>query len=457
MTYKQAEQYIYSLISRKVTDGKTIPARMTLLLEKLDNPQNDVRIIHVAGTSGKGSTVTLLASILTESGYNTGSYTSPHVVDLRERIQINQALITKSVFLKLVERVAEAIKTLNKEEIFPTYFEVLFAISLLYFRDQNVDAAVIETGIGGTNDATSVITPILSVITSVGLDHTDKLGNTLSKIAGHKAGIIKLEVPVVSGVIEEEAKVVINQKAKDERAPILNIGDEFGYEVVTEALNSKHQILKEEDKKTDLLRRSSNSVVPLIGFEFWTVLPRPDRSRFEVGMRGSFQAHNGALAIQSALLLSKMGFGDISDSSIQTGLQTARIPGRMEFINTTPFTILDVAHSVPKIKALVTSYCDLEIEKATVIFACGNKTNYKEMLCELSTISNNIIITEFETKNGPQIARHVNTYSVDGEAWAHAISFEKDPQKAIAKAKVYGAPILVTGSVFFISAIVKPM
>ena len=186
------------------------------LMEHLDNPHLRFRSVHVAGTNGKGSTSHMLAAVLQSAGYKTGLYTSPHLVDYRERIRVNGEMIARERVVELVEENKAFI-----EDVKPSFFEITMALAFQYFAEEKVDIAVVEVGLGGRLDSTNIITPEVSVITNIGLDHTEFLGDTLAKIAGEKAGIIKEEVPVVIGEYNEETQLVFEQAAHLRRAPLI--------------------------------------------------------------------------------------------------------------------------------------------------------------------------------------------------------------------------------------------
>src|SRR3989304_5524373 len=220
MNYKQTLDYLFSQLPIYQRIGKAAYKpdlhNTIALCNLLGNPQNGFKSIHIAGTNGKGSTAHILASILQTSGLKTGLYTSPHLKDFRERIRINGNMITKDKVCGFVENYKTGFTRIK-----PSFFEMTAALAFDYFAEQEVDIAVIETGLGGRLDSTNIITPVLSVITNIGIDHTDFLGDTLEKIAGEKAGIIKQNVPVVIGETQEEIKHVFLTAAKQKNAEIV--------------------------------------------------------------------------------------------------------------------------------------------------------------------------------------------------------------------------------------------
>lgn len=219
MTYQETLDFLFTKLPYFTRDGKAAlkpDLTNTLrLCEALGNPQHKFKSIHIAGTNGKGSTSNMLAAILQQQGYKTGLYTSPHLKDFRERIRINGAMVEEQFIIDFTEKIKPHIDIIQ-----PSFFEITVAMCFEYFANEGVDYAVIETGLGGRLDSTNIITPILSVITNIGYDHADLLGDTLEKIAGEKAGIIKQNIPVVIGESSEATDAVFTAKASDMRADI---------------------------------------------------------------------------------------------------------------------------------------------------------------------------------------------------------------------------------------------
>ena len=219
MTYEETLDYLFAKLPMYQRIGKSAFKKdltnILLLCDALGNPQNSFKTIHVAGTNGKGSTSHILSAIYQNNGYNVGLYTSPHLVDFRERIKLNGKKCSKEFVISFTESIAHLI-----EEIQPSFFEITVAMAFSYYAQQKVDLAIIETGLGGRLDSTNIITPLASIITSIGLDHKDMLGDTLELIAGEKAGIIKENTPVVTGNIAPSPLAVIHQKATEMNAPV---------------------------------------------------------------------------------------------------------------------------------------------------------------------------------------------------------------------------------------------
>jgi len=229
--YQEALDFLYSFIDYSLKRNFRNAAekfnldRMRTFMHHLGDPQDDYRIIHVAGTKGKGSVSAYCASILTEEGYLTGLYTSPHMIEFTERIRINGEMIPKTDLVEIVEQ----IKPVTEKVPEITTFELTTALAFLYFSQKNVDYAILEVGLGGRLDATNIVSPIVSVITSISYDHTKILGNTLSEIAGEKGGIIKPNIPVVVAPQKEEARRKLEAIARERNAPMIQVGRDYLY------------------------------------------------------------------------------------------------------------------------------------------------------------------------------------------------------------------------------------
>ena len=235
MNYEQTIHYLYNKLPLFSSIGiKAYKADLNntiALCNYLGNPERKIKTIHIAGTNGKGSTSHMLAAVLQQCGYKTGLYTSPHLKDFRERIKLNGEMIPKDFIVDFVQKT-----NAFSEQINPSFFELTFVMALEYFANQKVDIAVIETGLGGRLDSTNVITPEVSIITNIGFDHMDILGDSLSKIAGEKAGIIKPEIPVVIGETTPETKTIFTDKAKEKNAPVFYAEEEYNV-IATRQLN----------------------------------------------------------------------------------------------------------------------------------------------------------------------------------------------------------------------------
>ena len=329
MTYQQTINYLYSQLPMYSRIGaaayKEDLHNTIALCNAIGNPHLKFKSIHIAGTNGKGSTSHMLAAILQQAGYKTGLYTSPHLKDFRERIKINGEMINKDFVVDFVE----GIRTVS-EKIEPSFFELTVAMAFDYFDKEKVDIAVIETGLGGRLDSTNVITPLLSIITNIGYDHMDLLGNTLEKIASEKAGIIKPGVPVVIGEYLPETKNIFIEKAAQCNAPIYFAQDEYD----VSNINYNMQLLS-----CNVTSREHNII-----------------ETFELDLNGLYQTKNIRTVVCAKSILMQLGFS-IKNEDEKQALKNVKeltgLFGRWDVISTNPTIILDVAHNEDGIKQLL--------------------------------------------------------------------------------------------------------
>ena len=316
MDYDDALAYLDSRLRLGVKLGNE---RFLALLHRLGDPQERLRVVHIAGTKGKGSTTAMAASVLQAASYKVGMYLSPYVYDVRERIQIDGVMISRTDFARWVSEIAPHVAVLEGTELGPTTeFELKTAVGLCFFAEQAVDYAVLEVGLGGRLDATNVVPkPLVTTITNIGLDHTELLGDTLAAIAGEKAGIVKPRVPCVTGVpVGGEAWEVIARVCAENDAPLLAVTP--------------------PEKDTAGLTLTT---------------PRRTLPGLNLRLRGAFQALNAAAALTTLDAITDADGPEISDEAARRGLETAWVPGRLEQVLERPTIVLDVAHN--EISALV--------------------------------------------------------------------------------------------------------
>jgi dihydrofolate synthase/folylpolyglutamate synthase len=333
-------------------------ATIKKILKGLDDPQQGYGCIHVAGTNGKGSVASSLASILYQSGYKTGLYTSPHLVRFNERIQINNRPISN----KNVVAAYNAVRQVHHGRREPTFFEFATAMALYEFGRQQVDWAVIETGMGGRLDATNVIVPELSIITNISLEHRDYLGDTLSKIAAEKAGIIKRRKPVVTAIKQKDARRVVEQIAAQKNAALYRLGRDFR------------------------VRRQQPGTFSYYGLEnTWHDL--------QTALRGSHQADNAALVLAACELLSRRK-ARLELADIKKGLRTNRWPGRLETVSENPLIMLDGAHNQAAARNLARFLSsNLAGSKITLVIGILDDKPYKVMLNSLLPLASRVVLT----------------------------------------------------------------
>ncbi len=310
--------------------------RMHELAERLGNPQRRMRIVHVAGTKGKGSTAATVAAILTAAGYRTGLYSSPHLDRLEERISIDGRDCPPQALAALIERIRPAVAEMDRlagpGTHGPTYFEILTASALLHFVDQAVELAVLEVGLGGRLDSTNICQPAVAVITSISYDHTRQLGNTLTAIAAEKAGIIKPGAAVVSGVVDDEPQSVIAQAADQHGCRLSQLGREFEFDY----------------HPAERLDRSDARAT--FDFRYFGPHTAHDYVELELALLGEHQAANAAVALATIAELRPLGYS-LGESAIRRGLAAVRWPARVEVIGRRPTIVLDAAHNVASVEA----------------------------------------------------------------------------------------------------------
>ena len=329
MTYLETVDYLYEhlpMFSRIGAAAYKADLHNTIVLcEALDNPQNKFKTIHVAGTNGKGSTSHMLAAILQKAGYRTGLYTSPHLKDFRERMKINGEMVSEDFVVEFTERTMKLAAAIQ-----PSFFELTVAMAFEYFAKEKVDVAVIETGLGGRLDSTNVITPILSVITNIGYDHMNILGNSLEEIAAEKAGIIKPNVPVVIGETLPETKNIFINKAAKENAPIYFASE--AYEV--------SNIVAGPGALSCDVRSTTHDCT----------------ESFVLELNGLYQTKNLCTVLCAEGILMEQGFVIKNDDEKFAYANTKKLTGfygRWDVIGVSPDIILDVAHNEGGIRQLV--------------------------------------------------------------------------------------------------------
>ncbi|MVN21120.1 bifunctional folylpolyglutamate synthase/dihydrofolate synthase [Mucilaginibacter arboris] len=329
MTYQQTLEYLYQQLPMFTRVGasafKKDLTNTLLLCEKLGNPQHQFKSIHVGGTNGKGSTSHMLAAVLQMAGYKTGLYTSPHLKDFRERIRINGEMIPEQEVIDFTESQQENIAAIE-----PSFFEMTVAMAFDYFARKKVDVAVIEVGLGGRLDSTNVITPLLSIITNIGWDHMNLLGNTLPEIAAEKAGIIKPNVPVVIGEYQQEVAEVFTEKAKQENAPLRFASEEWVTQK-TESKTSTDPFIEVQAQTT--VADSTFNLQPLT---------------FNLDLTGSYQLKNLKTVLSAIDGLRRQEF-IITDDAVFTALKKVKeltgLMGRWQTLSHQPLIICDTGHN----------------------------------------------------------------------------------------------------------------
>ncbi|MGC8580896.1 MAG: Mur ligase family protein [Thermoplasmata archaeon] len=421
MKYDEFLKWLYTSSHRKIKVGLE---RITHLLDLLGNPQKGFKTIHITGSKGKGSVASIIYTILYTNGYRTGLYTSPHLERYTERFVINGKEIDKKVLCNIGEEIIDIIESNDWDKYggTPTFFEITTAIAFKYFFLEKVDIGVIEVGIGGRLDSTNVIIPLSSIITNIDLEHTEILGDTLSKIAFEKGGIIKNGVPVFVGEIKKEPLNVLENIANEKNAPLYRLGRE----------------IKIADVKTSLE-----------GTFFNLKTPFTEQSNLFVPLLGDFQANNAGIAVSAVRYLSKRGFFDISENNIMASLQKVKWAGRFEIIRKEPYIIIDGAHTIESSKVLANNINHLfNNSEFTIIFGIMKDKKVDEIISNISKIPSRLIITKIDyhrsmdTENVKKIA--IKYYDPSKLILAESV------EKSIETALKYGDPILITGSIYLI-------
>ncbi|WP_298869439.1 folylpolyglutamate synthase/dihydrofolate synthase family protein [uncultured Gimesia sp.] len=359
--------------------------RMRELLKLLGNPQASVDTIHIAGTKGKGSTSAMIAEMLTAAGYRTGLFTSPHVTNYRERILIDGCQIEPEQLVALVTEIAQAVEQMDHGpgKMNPTFFELTTALAWMHFRQQQIDYAVMEVGLGGRLDSTNICEPLATVITNISYDHTALLGNTIEQITGEKAGIIKSGVPVISAVTQPEAIAVLEAISDEKQAPLYLMDREFFWEPVTE--NGKNDpLLKDSSEQIDIPLQKIQVKTP------WSLI-----DDMPVNLLGTHQAINAALALTLVDYIRHQEVG-IENDQMRTGMRRLKWPARIEVVQKNPMVIIDTAHNGASINALVNTLQEsFSQPNRMLIFAATRDKDVREMLEILLPHFSKVILTQY--------------------------------------------------------------
>lgn len=426
-TYEETLSWIHS---RKKFGSRPGLTRVNALLSKLGNPQNKVKSVHISGTNGKGSTVTFLRCLLEKQALQVGTFTSPYVEIFNERISINGIPISNDDLISWSNKIRPLVDEMDCQEATNgiTEFEILTALMFDYFAEKKVDIMIIEVGIGGLLDSTNVITPIISGIVTVGLDHMDILGNSLAKIAYQKAGIIKEKVPVVIGDVDDEAREVIIKEASKKNSPVY---------IQQQAFESQHmQTLRTWGERFSF----KNEVWP--------------KETYQIPMLGQHQVDNASVALQLFCIISQLLQLHSSKKERQEALNQAFWPGRMEKISEEPLIVLDGAHNEPAIKCLVNNLKkEFKGQKINTIFAGLKTKNLNNMLSELATVPDiHVVLSTFDYPNAANQSNYetlpLEKQFVYYQDWRQALHdfLQQESGEEI---------ILITGSLYFISEVKK--
>ncbi|UTL71541.1 bifunctional folylpolyglutamate synthase/dihydrofolate synthase [Bacillus halotolerans] len=425
--YEEARSWIHSRLKFGVKPGLD---RMKQLMARLDHPEKNIRALHVAGTNGKGSTVAFIRSMLQEAGYTVGTFTSPYIITFNERISVNGTPITDEEWVTLVNQVKPIVEELDQTEHGqPTEFEIMTACAFLYFAAYHqVDFVIFETGLGGRYDSTNVVEPLLTVITSIGHDHMNILGNTIEEIAGEKAGIIKEGIPIVTAVTQPEALQVIRHEAERKSAPFQSLHD---------------------------TSRIYNEKALPAGEQFSLKTGETCYEDIRTSLIGTHQRQNAALSILAAEWLNRENIAELSDAALRSGLIKAAWPGRLELVQEHPPVYLDGAHNEEGIDKLTeTMKQRFPDSDFCVVFSALKDKPYHDMIKKLETIAHSIHFASFDFPRASLAKDLYDASEISSKSW------NEDPEhviKLIESKKGSNDIVLITGSLYFISDIRKRM
>ncbi|MCX6120480.1 MAG: bifunctional folylpolyglutamate synthase/dihydrofolate synthase [Ignavibacteriales bacterium] len=389
------------------------------LLTSLDHPEKQFSSIHVAGTNGKGSTASMIASIFTAAGYKTGLYTSPHIVRFNERIRVNG----KAISSRAAARLATAIRSQVEKKHY-TFFEAVTAMAFKYFAESHVDIAVVETGLGGRLDATNTLLPLVSVITTIGLEHTQILGTSLEKIAFEKGGIVKKGVPCITGVKSQKAVQVLSDIC----------------------IKKKSQFIRVRPNRV-LIHQSS-----LDGLLVDCDVAGKNFKNVRISLAGMHQAMNALLALHAVTVAVQRSNFTVDEKAIREGLADIKrfsgIQARLSVVQRNPLVLADVAHNPEAVRVLCASLKRLHLGKIHIVFGLMQDKNYLTIISELRQIAKSVFIVEAQTERSrstAEIAREIRRVGLSVKEF-HTVA----DGVASALSQRDGAPILITGSHFVI-------
>lgn len=432
--YNQALDYLYSFVDYSLKHSSELAKadfnldRMFALTESLGEPQKKYPIIHVAGTKGKGSVSALCASALRAAGYTAGLYTSPHLLDYTERIQINGEPISHAELVELVERIKPHVAKIPKL----TTFEITTALGFMAFANRSVDAAVIEVGLGGRLDATNVVSPNVSVITSISYDHMAVLGNTLALIAGEKAGIIKDGVPVVSSPQQDEALEVLLRVAKSKNSDITLIGKDVTFEFIESSLQG--QTLTVDDRRQTALSGPSSAV------------------KLHIPLLGSHQIENAAAAY-AALKASGI---PITDEDIQKGFSQVQWRARFEIARLDPPVIFDSAHNQDSFEKLFeTLETYFPGKMVYLIFGASEDKNIPGMFAAMKPKIKKLIVTRADHPRALSVEHIQGLAGQAGVESEAAVPVGEALRRALDLSAKDGSIVLSAGSMFVTAEVMR--
>jgi len=430
LNYTQAEEYLNSFVNYEQIPGVSYAQpgyslhHVEELLSRMGKPQLAARAVHIAGTKGKGSVAAMTARVISTSGYKTGLYTSPHFHTLRERISVDGGLISEAGFAAAMSQTKPFIESMRGNPAFRqfTYFEVLTVLGFAYFSNEKVDFQVLEVGLGGRLDATNVASPDVCIITSISLDHTQILGDTLEQIAREKAGIIKPGCWVVVAPQKEEASAVIMEVCREMDARMVQVGRDITYRKSGGDL--KHQSLVIEGREKSY--------------------------RVDIPLLGDYQLENAAAAVAALEILASEGF-DISADDMAEGLAEVKWPGRFQILQREPTVLIDGAHNVASMRRLVSNIREYFGDRhVIVVFGTSSDKDVPGLVSELASIGPQVIATRSSQPRAASPSTLASEFSNRGIEAETSDSIPQALELASSKAGLNDL-ICVTGSLFVVA------
>lgn len=427
--YNEAVQWIEGIMP---VGDKPGLLRIQRLLEYVGHPEKGLKCIHVAGSNGKGSTCAFISSVLIQSNYNVGMFTSPHIEKFTNRITLNNIDIAEADVLRLINTIKPFVDEIATTEIgHPSMFDIATCMAFMYYAEQNVDFVVLEAGLGGRIDSTNVVTPLISVITTISFDHMNILGDTIEKIAFEKAGIIKTGVPVICSAADERAIQVIREKCNETGSELFLIDHQYSSKMINTTMNKQK-------------------------FDFSSELQKYDN--IVISMNGSHQVKNASTAIMCIEVLKSRELIDVHEESLRQGLRDTFWPGRLELIQQQPRILLDGAHNPEGAKALSEALNDIySFDRLHIVLGVLDTKDYKSFIDQLLPIADSIIITE------PSFRKRLDSQVICN--YIHDSTNKKDELSVYRESSWVGALhlaakisqpndlIVVTGSLYLISDI----
>jgi dihydrofolate synthase / folylpolyglutamate synthase len=416
LTYPESIKFLYHLQKFGMKFGLR---GIQTLLASFDHPEQKFPSIHIAGTNGKGSTASMIASMFTAAGYKTGLYTSPHLVKFNERIRINGKPISSHATARLVSVIRKNVERNNC-----TFFEAVTAMAFLYFAESEVEIAIIETGLGGRLDATNVLHPLVSVITSIGMEHTQILGTKITKIAFEKGGIIKHGVPCLTGAQSHSAIQMLQKISHQKKSQFMQVHPQF--------VHIKHSSL-------------SGSVADYRVAESLM-------KNVRISLAGEHQTMNACLALNAIAIAAKQGDFKISNNNMRKGLRNIQeysgLQARLSIVRKNPIILADVAHNPDAIRTLVFAVQQFRLGKIHILFGIMQDKNYMQIIAELQRIAKDVLVVEAKTDRSRRSSELAGEFRRLGVRVSEFSDVKSGVTEALKKRD--DIPILMTGSHFVV-------